>query len=329
MPFHILSLSGGGFLGYYAVCVLALLEQQAGRPIGRCFDLMAGTSVGGIIAACLAADVSAQDIKRAFEQNGQRIFSRRPGPQNAFAATLEMLRAVGRAKYNGHALRAAVDDMVGQNTRLADLKRRLLVPVVNLTDGAAHVFKTPHHGDATADAHVRVTDVAVATAAAPTYFAAVDIDGKRYADGGLYLNAPDELALHGAVHALGADVVHICMLSVGTTTGHFYFPHKGRPDFGGYHWLYRDRLMKAIIGAQQSHAVAVMRQQVGPRYLRIDAVKTPAQDKVLSLDVATDEAMHMLSALAAESVAKVRDGALLQDMLRYEAASTAFVNTQE
>ena len=47
-PFHILSLSGGGFLGLYTISVLTELERLSERPIARRFDLLAGTSVGGI-----------------------------------------------------------------------------------------------------------------------------------------------------------------------------------------------------------------------------------------------------------------------------------------
>lgn len=55
MPFQILSLSGGGYLGYYTISVLVELEKRAGRPLAQCFDLTAGTSIGGVIALCLAS----------------------------------------------------------------------------------------------------------------------------------------------------------------------------------------------------------------------------------------------------------------------------------
>jgi len=79
-PFHVLSLSGGGFFGLYSVSVLAAIEKEAGRPLARNFDLLAGTSVGGIIALGLAAEVPAAEIKSAFERNGTAIFSERPAP---------------------------------------------------------------------------------------------------------------------------------------------------------------------------------------------------------------------------------------------------------
>ena len=58
MPFQILSLSGGGYLGLYTITVLTKLERGLGRPLASCFDLLAGTSVGGIIALGLGLGLS-------------------------------------------------------------------------------------------------------------------------------------------------------------------------------------------------------------------------------------------------------------------------------
>ncbi|HKJ73572.1 MAG TPA: patatin-like phospholipase family protein [Alphaproteobacteria bacterium] len=77
-PFQILSLSGGGYLGYYTISVLVELEKRAGRPLAQCFDLTAGTSIGGIIALCLAREITAARIRDAFLDNGTEIFSDRP-----------------------------------------------------------------------------------------------------------------------------------------------------------------------------------------------------------------------------------------------------------
>ena len=52
--FRVLSLSGGGYLGVYTAALLAALELRAGEPLGRRFDLLAGTSVGGILAQEIA-----------------------------------------------------------------------------------------------------------------------------------------------------------------------------------------------------------------------------------------------------------------------------------
>ena len=74
MTFQILSLSGGGYMGLYTIAVLSELEDQIGRPLAGCFDLIAGTSVGGIIALGLAAEHPASNINDAFEEMGKAVF---------------------------------------------------------------------------------------------------------------------------------------------------------------------------------------------------------------------------------------------------------------
>lgn len=64
MRFQVLSLSGGGYLGLYTAAVLAELEAQTGRRVVDMFDLLAGTSIGGIVALGLAAGVSAASTLR-------------------------------------------------------------------------------------------------------------------------------------------------------------------------------------------------------------------------------------------------------------------------
>ena len=68
MPIQILSLSGGGYLGLYTAAVLAAIEERIKAPLATRFDLIAGTSVGGIIALGIANEVPAADIKKAFEE---------------------------------------------------------------------------------------------------------------------------------------------------------------------------------------------------------------------------------------------------------------------
>lgn len=62
MSFQILCLSGGGYLGLYNIALLSELERQSGDRIASRFDLLAGTSIGGIVALALAAEVPAEAI---------------------------------------------------------------------------------------------------------------------------------------------------------------------------------------------------------------------------------------------------------------------------
>ena len=62
-----------------------------------------------------------------------------------------------------------------------------------------------------------IVDAALATSAAPTFFPVHRIKGELFADGGLYANAPDQLALHEAEYFLEVGLPDIAMLSIGTT----------------------------------------------------------------------------------------------------------------
>jgi uncharacterized protein len=97
--FGILALSGGGFLGLYTIAILAALEKEIGAPIASRFDLLAGTSVGGIIALGLAAEIPVRDIQDAFEKNGTKIFSDRAAATGGLRSFLELRRNALRPKY--------------------------------------------------------------------------------------------------------------------------------------------------------------------------------------------------------------------------------------
>jgi len=74
--FRILTLSGGGYRGLYAAKVLADLEEQTNQPIGRYFDLIAGTSIGGIVALAVAHEIPMKDVVDMFVEHGQNIFKK-------------------------------------------------------------------------------------------------------------------------------------------------------------------------------------------------------------------------------------------------------------
>ena len=94
MPFRILALSGGGFLGLYTAALLAALEKRSGEPIGRRFDLIAGTSVGAILASAVALEVPLREIVELFQQHGAKVFSPRAMPSGALGRLLDLTRSV-------------------------------------------------------------------------------------------------------------------------------------------------------------------------------------------------------------------------------------------
>src|SRR3984893_7186166 len=77
--FRILSLDGGGIRGVFPAALLARFEEHLEHPIGRYFDLIAGTSTGGIIAIGLGLGQSAGDILNLYVEHGRAIFDQEHG----------------------------------------------------------------------------------------------------------------------------------------------------------------------------------------------------------------------------------------------------------
>lgn len=295
-PFRILSLSGGGFLGLYTAAVLQGLEDRAGVPLARRFDLIAGTSIGGVLALALAYELPMARLVRLFASHGSEVFSSRALPSGAMSRLIDLTRSVLGPKYGGDALREALDAHLGDR-RLQDATHAAVVPAVDVASCTTKIFKTPHAEASRGDGALRAVDVALAACAAPAYFPSVRIDGRLYADGGLFAVAPDQVALHEAEHFIGVAHGRVEMLSIGTATRH-YRPADGlREDAGAVGWLSDGRLVLTLISAQQQHVQAMVEDRLGERYLRLDA-DWPA-DAGLGIDVATPEAVRRLTELAA------------------------------
>lgn len=312
--FRILSLAGGGYLGLYTAHLLAELEDWAGRPLGRQFDLLAGTSVGGILAIALAFEIPMAAVLQLFIDRGSTIFSARALPETRVGRLFDMTRSVLGPKYSGEALRAALHDTLGER-RLGDALHPLVVPAVDVGQSLTKVFKTPHASESRGDAHLLAVDVAMATAAAPAYFPAVAIENRLYADGGLFAVAPDQVALHEAEHFLGIEAKRVRMLSIGTATAG-YRPDQGvEADDGAVGWLDEGRLLLTLISVQQQHVQAMMEQRLRRRYLRLDA--TWPVGARLGIDIATADAAQQLQALAVTTLRDADTQALAQRFRLY------------
>lgn len=322
MAFQILSLSGGGYLGLYTVTVLAELEKQFGAPIAAHFDLLAGTSVGGIIALGLAAERPASEIKKAFEENGFKIFSHRPAPTTRLGEWRDLARSFNSSKYDGIALRETIEAVVGNDMLIGDLLHPVIVPAVNLTKGKPQIFKTAHHETFKRDHHLRVADVGLATSAAPTYFPVAEIGDELFADGGLYANSPDLLALHEAEHFFGVAASDVRILSIGTTTTQFSFSHVGSRQLGIFGW--GRRLAQTMISSQQMDVGYILQHKLQDRYVRIDEVQSKEQERDLGLDVATSNAQKTIRGVASGSVQTALNLPMLQQILGYNAPVPQF-----
>lgn len=309
--FRILALSGGGYLGLYTAVVLAELEQRVGEPLGRRFDLIAGTSVGGLLAMALAFEVPMARIVELFVQRGQEVFSSRRLPGSAVSRLFDMTRSVLGPKYSGEALRRELTQHFGDKT-LGDALHAVVVPAVDVRRSVTKIFKTPHAQASLGDGGLSAVDVTLATCAAPAYFPCVAVGERLYADGGLFAVAPDQVALHEAELFMGAKPARVRMLSVGTATMGYQPASQVEADAGAVGWLTDGRLILTMIAVQQQHVQAVMEDRLQERYLRLDA-PWPARAG-LGIDIATPEAAHTLSALGRQTLVQT-DAQRLLDFL--------------
>lgn len=239
---RILALDGGGIKGVLAAAFLDAVEAATGKRIADHFDLVAGTSTGGIIALGLGLGLPARAIAGATCAKG-RASSIRPTRQERTALCSggrRMPRKWRRRgqqlawpKYEPEALRVALTTAFGSRT-LGESSLRLVIPAYHSDKDDLYVFKTRHHPRLQVDWRERAVDVALATAAAPTYFRAhVMPSGAPLIDGGIWANNPAGVAAVEARSILGWKDDDLFVLSLGCTEEIFDVPtsagYKGLP----------------------------------------------------------------------------------------------------
>lgn len=325
MPFQILCLSGGGYRGLFTVDILEKLEKHAGCPIGDCFDMIAGTSIGGIMAIGLAMGKTAADIKELMLEHGEEIFPPRWRPQNRWLKRLQLAGNHFRGPLRqSAALRTVVERVIPNDKLIAHANTRLLIPAMNMTDGKVQMFKTPHNENFVRDLHLKAADVAMATSAAPLYFSLAKIGERLYADGGLYANSPDLCAIHEACQFCEIDRDEIRLLSIGTTTSRCALPGSINPEMGQSAWLENERLTTTIFSAQQQLVDFMVGHQLRERYIRLDTCPSPEQSVDLGLDLADKDRRGTLLGLA-EGVFQAAIGrAKVRDFLEHRAPRLDF-----
>ncbi|XP_073947085.1 85/88 kDa calcium-independent phospholipase A2-like [Choristoneura fumiferana] len=191
----LLCLDGGGIRGLVLVQILINLEAAIGRPIIHCFDWVAGTSTGGILALALASGKTLRECQRLYFRMKEYAF-------------------VGMRPYPSEALETILKDCLGTETVMADLKHPKLMILAVLADRKPvdlHLFRNYQSAQDILDAHNKTSNrsgpeagdsiglapppppseqlvwqAARATGAAPSYFTA----SGRYLDGGLMGNNP-------------------------------------------------------------------------------------------------------------------------------------------
>jgi patatin-like phospholipase/acyl hydrolase len=254
--FQVLALDGGGVRGIFAAAVLAGLEADTGRPVLDHFDLVVGTSTGGIIALGLGAGLSPREILDFYVEQKGRIFANPLGWRK--------LRHPFAAKYRPNGLQTALRRIFGA-TLLGESRIPLVVPSYDLGENAVHIFKTPHHPRLRRDHRVEMWAVGMATSAAPTYFPTFRLPGDdvRLIDGGVWCNNPAMVGVTEAVSMFDQPLESIRVLSIGTTA-RAQARSRRLDNAGLVRWAQGPSIVDVLLSGQSAGAFGQVQHLVGP-----------------------------------------------------------------
>jgi len=208
---RVLSIDGGGIRGLIPALVLAEIEKRSDRRIFELFDLIAGTSTGGILACALCAPdpLPAEQLVGLYEDEGPAIFDR---------SVWQRIRSADGLldeKYGAGALDRALERFLSDK-RLAEARPDLLVPAYNMGDPGPYFFKSRKARDEGED--FPLSQVARATSAAPTYFEPYELTGEALVDGGVFAANPAMCAFAEVMRFQPSADVFLLSLGTGQRT---------------------------------------------------------------------------------------------------------------
>lgn len=268
-PYRVLCLDGGGMRGVYQATYLQTFASRLGNgapgdaDIGKCFDLIAGTSTGGLVACALSAGVPLERLRELYETKGPEIF---PGQKLRTIPILsKFVRAIGYGSRPGEdALRSALENVFGSMTFADVLEKRgiaLAIPAIDMARHMPVVFKTRHLARSNGRDDTRtLVDACMATTAAPILRALASVtepgSGARavYTDGGLWANNPGVLGAIEAIEVLSERdetdrPIHLFMLGSLPAQGGEEIPEKTRYR-GARGWDFGIKAVTVSLNAQ-------------------------------------------------------------------------------
>ena len=279
--FTILSIDGGGIKGIFPAALLSRVEQQLlnGQSVAKYFDMITGTSTGGIIALGLANGLTAAELLAMYMDRGQEIFPLTP--DNWVGRMKKKMNTASSQflyRYDETPLNQILNDVFGYRL-LRESQNRLCIPSFEGKHSEVYIFKTPHHPDYKLDAKEKLTTVARATSAAPTFFRSLEADQYTFVDGGVWCNNPVMVGVVDAMACYNIPPERIRVLSIGCGDAPYYV-HDATHLSGGK-WQWREVIFAAM-HLQSQNALGQASLLIGPENML--RVSPPLQDDPIKLD---------------------------------------------
>jgi uncharacterized protein len=271
--------------------MLAELEERSGRRVFELFDLVAGTSTGGILACAMAAPdpLPAAEVARIYEEEGPRIFDR------SLFQRIKSAEGLLDEKYDAGALDRALQRFIGDK-RLSRTRPDLIVPTYDTATPGPYFFKTTKARQDPAD-DAPLAEVARATSAAPTYFEPLERGPQALIDGGVFAVNPAMCALAEVRRDDSRTDGVVLSLGTGERTHRRSFEEIN--DWGLVEWA--RPILDVVFDGISDTVDFQLRQLVGEdRYWRFQVELSRASD---DLDDATEENLRDLRGHAEELIA--------------------------
>jgi len=254
---RILSLDGGGMRGIFQAKFMEQFVQLWGinpNEIWKYFDVISGTSAGGLQALGYAIGLSPTDMMNFFVEDGPWIFSTSAVVPSVRATMLDKFATIilGGSFYPNTAFTDRLNDVFADQT-MADMKTNTLITSYNYDTNTPVLYSNIIFPDSTGQNEF-AKNVGLATASAPFYFPKANWGTSNFIDGGLIKNNPSMLA-----YALGQVVKkvanRVCILSVGSGLGDIGFHDPSLPPPDELNAKYVFSLVGiAIAGGQETDA---------------------------------------------------------------------------
>ncbi len=238
----VLSIDGGGIRGVIPSCLLAHIEEETDKPISELFDLIVGTSTGGIIAAMLTVKngrgrpkFSAADVVQLYSERGREIF------QRSLWRGITLVGGAFEELYDHKPLERILNEYLEDNS-LTDCIKPVVMTSYDIESRKPYFFKTSKAADPDRNHYLR--DAVRATSAAPSYFEPAEIYSlarseptrRVLIDGGVFVNNPAMCAYVEAVSS-GKSSDSILLLSLGTGVTNREIFYEDAKDWGKIGWM--------------------------------------------------------------------------------------------
>lgn len=244
---RILSLDGGGMRGYISTVFMELFVQLWGinpNQIWKYFDVITGSSIGGIQALAYSIGRSPSEIKSFFTMDGPWIFTTSVSTPSSTPSTLSKINTIVGGPLSNPTFYPSTTDGIGTrrlNTRLisefgtntlqnaltnvviTSFEKNDANPDFSQNTNTPVYFSNSNIVPILSGQNNSMVDVAMSTSAAPLYFPSWTIGTNSYIDGGVTQNNPASFGL-AVGKALKPTANRFCVLSIGTGLGDVGFP---------------------------------------------------------------------------------------------------------